>query len=65
MLPEVLDFKPPLPAPVLIAQRPETGVFDTLGPQRETVGTFDNFELVARADPQSVQHPYRQGDLAF
>ncbi len=52
-------------APDLIAQRPETGMIDASGPQGEPVGPFYDFELVSRADPQSVQHPLRKGDLAF
>ena len=48
-----------------IAQCPETGMIDTPGPQGKPVVTFYDFELVARANPQSVQHPSWQGDLAF
>ena len=35
------------------------------GPQGEPVGPFYDFELVARANPQSVQHPCRKSNLAF
>ena len=40
-------------------------MIDTPGLQSEPVGTFYYFELVSRANPQSVQHPRRKGDLAF
>lgn len=65
LLPDFLKIKRPLPAPDLIVQRPDAGMIDPPGLQCEPVSRFNDFKPVARANPQSVQHPYRQGDLAF
>ena len=40
-------------------------MIDTPGLQSEPIGPFYDIELVARANPQSVQHPRRKGDLVF
>ncbi len=65
LLPEVLEIKRPLSAPDLIVQRPEPGMINASGPQNEPVRPFYDFELVTRANTNSVQHPRRNGDLAF
>ena len=64
-LPEVLEVKRPLSAPDPIAQRTETRLIDASGLQGEPVGSFYDFELVAGANAESVQHARRKGDLAF
>ena len=40
-------------------------MIDTSGLKGEPVGSFYDFELVAGANAESVQHARRKGDLAF